>query len=113
MAERLNSVARFLLRYKYVLLILVFILVAGFLDPNSFLARYRLSLRNSELRAEIKECDDAYAAAETELQALLSDPKAVERVARVHLLMKRADEDVYVVESPDSIAPEVEETTEE
>ena len=98
MADKISGITRFLLRYKYILAILIFVLVAGFLDPNSFLARYRLTLRNNELRAEIRDCDNKYAEAEQELHSLLNDPKAVERVARVHLFMKSPDEDVYVVE---------------
>lgn len=98
MADKISGITRFLLRYKYFWAILLFVLVAGFLDPNSFLARYRLTLRNNELRAEIQECDAKYANAEQELHNLLNDPKAVERVARVHLFMKSSDEDVYVVE---------------
>lgn len=98
MAEKLSGITRFLVRYKYVLVIVLFVAIAGFLDPNSFLARYKLTSRNNELRAQIHECDAQYAQAEEELKGLLSDPKAVERVARVHLFMKSADEDVYVVE---------------
>ncbi len=98
MAEKIGGIARFLLRYKIIVVIVLFVIVAGFLDPNSFLARYRLTNRNNQLRAEIEECDRQYAQAEKELQSLLSDPKAVERVARVHLFMKSTDEDVYVVE---------------
>ncbi|MBP3227635.1 MAG: septum formation initiator family protein [Bacteroidaceae bacterium] len=104
MADKLNGITRFLLRFRYIIVLIIFIAVAGFLDPNSFLTRYRLTLRNNELRAEIADCNRQYAEAEKELHALLNSPKAVERVARVHLFMKSDDEDVYVVEQTDSLA---------
>ncbi|MBR6927186.1 MAG: septum formation initiator family protein [Bacteroidaceae bacterium] len=106
MAEKLSGITRFLIRFRYVWVILLFIVIAGFVDPNSFLARYRLTKRNNQLRAEIQQCDSQYAEAERELRALQNDPRAVERVARVHLFMKSADEDVYVVEQRDTIAEE-------
>ncbi len=103
MAEKFSGIPKVFLRYRYLVVTLFFVAIAGFLDPNSFLVRYRLTVRNNSLRAEIQSCDEQYAEAETELAALLSDPKAVERVARVHLLMKKSDEDVYVVETNDSL----------
>lgn len=108
MAEKLSGITRFLLRYRYILVILLFVVVAGFIDPNSFLVRYRLTLRNNELRQQIQECDEQYAQADRELHELLTNPKAVERVARVHLFMKTDDEDVYVVEHNDTTATDKE-----
>lgn len=103
MAEKFSGITRFLIRFRYILVIIFFIVIAGFVDPNSFLARYRLTLRNNELRAQIEQCDAQYAAAERELRDLENNPRAVERVARVHLFMKSSDEDVYVIEHNDSL----------
>ena len=70
----------------------------GFLDPNSFLRLFELRRQNAALRAEIAEYEDRYNADTQALHDLMNNPEAVERVARVNLNMKTADEDVYVIE---------------
>lgn len=99
MAKRINKITAALWRHKYLLTCFLFVLIVGFLDPNSIWQRYKLSRRNAELRAEIAQYDRRYAADKRELELLESSPSAVEEVARVRLFMKTEDEDVYVVES--------------
>ena len=55
--------------------------------------------RNEALRAEIKTFEDRYNADTHELNELEHNPEAMERVARVDLFMKTANEDVYVIEN--------------
>lgn len=98
MGQKLKKFGLTLLRQKYLWSIIIFILVVGCLDPNSYWHRYELHLQNVELRKEIQMYEEQYEKATQELNALENSQEAVERVARVNLYMKNADEDVYVVE---------------
>ena len=75
-----------------------FVAVVGFLDENSVVNLIRQWQENRELRAEITRYEEEYANANTRLQRLSTSQEAVEEVARVNLLMKSDDEDVYLVE---------------
>ncbi len=98
MGKKLKDVGLTILRQKYLWTILAFVIVVGFLDPNSYWHRYQLHLQNQELRKEIAFYEEKYAADSKELEALEHSPEAVERVARVNLSMKTADEDVYEIQ---------------
>ncbi len=98
MSNPLARITRNLTDHKYLWTILFFVGYVGFIDPNSFYQRYKLQQRNNELREEIKRYEESYAQSTRELQSIGSSQKALERVARVNLYMKTADEDVYVIE---------------
>lgn len=85
------------IRQKYLWTILAFILIVGFLDPNSFYHRYNLHRENEELRQQIRDYEALYDHSTTELHDLERSPEAIERVARVDLYMKTSDEDIYVI----------------
>ncbi len=91
-------------RHKYIWIILLFIVVAVFVDDNGFMARYRLEAENAATLEEIKAYEARYAADSARLSQLKTDPAAVVRVARENHQMKSPDEDVYFIVSPDSAA---------
>ena len=68
------------------------------LDENSLISRYQLHTRNEATRAEIRKYEEQYLRDQRDLQEMQNSPDAVERVARMDLLMKTPDEDVYVIE---------------
>lgn len=98
MGQRFKRVGMAILRQKYLWTILAFVALTGFIDPNSYYHRFKLEQENDELREQIKAYEDRYNADTKSLYELQRSPEAVERVARVNLYMKTADEDVYVVE---------------
>lgn len=98
MGKKLKRFGLALVRQKYLWTIVAFIAIVGFLDPHSFWHRHELHQQNNALREEIKAYEAAYEADTKELRELERSPEAVERVARVDLYMKTADEDVYVIE---------------
>lgn len=75
-----------------------FVLVVGFFDENSFMNLYNQKQENAKLRAEIAYYEEQYTQTSERLQQLESSPAAVEELARVSLLMKSEDEDVYIVD---------------
>ena len=98
MGQKLKRAVLLVIRQKYLWTILAFIAIVGFLDPNSFWRLFELRRQNAALRAEIAQYEDRYNADTQALHDLMNNPEAVERVARVNLNMKTADEDVYVIE---------------
>ncbi len=89
--------------HKYVWATVIFIVVVGYVSPNSFWNRYLLHKENEALREEIRKYEEAYERDSKEFHALETNPEAVERVARVRHFMKTENEDVYVIE-PATIA---------
>ncbi len=98
MGKKLRRIGLAIVRQKYLWTILLFVALVGFIDPNSFYHSYLLEQENDELREQIHDYEARYNADTRELYELQRSPEAVERVARVNLQMKTADEDVYVVE---------------
>lgn len=83
-------------RYKYGVLVALFVLVVGFLDENSFLNRYYHKMEIWELQEEIRNYTDRYNRDTEQLDRLNADPEAIVKVARERYYMKRDNEDVYV-----------------
>ena len=79
------------------MLLVFFVVVVGFVDETSFLHLFQLTQKNSELRQEIAQYEAQFAADSVAVHQLLTSQEAVEKVARVNLLMKTDNEDVYVV----------------
>lgn len=99
MGNKINNLWQAICKHKYLWTIVLFILIAGFLDENSILKFYQLRSHNNELKAEIRQYEHQYDSCSTELQRLKASSRAYEEVARVRLLMKSEDEDVYVIET--------------
>ena len=84
-------------RYKYVVAFLVFMLIIGVVDENSLLVRYHRRVDISNLKREIDKYQQQYDEESARLQSLMNNPAAVEKLARETYLMKRAEEDVFVI----------------
>lgn len=94
---KINTIWSYLSRHKYLITIVIGLLMVGVVDENSMRKYVLNQLRISELQEEIKEYAEQYETDSVKLDALMNDPKGVERVARERYLMKRANEDVYVI----------------
>ena len=70
--------------------------ITFFSDYNHFLSR-EYDARIKYLKAQIKECDDSTAVYRERLRLLESDPETLERIVREEYLMKRENEDLYIV----------------
>ena len=76
---------------------LLFFIFAGFLGDFSFYQYWSLKRQNAELSERIAQYHKEYDSDSRELHLLETSEEAVEKVARVNLLMKNENEDVYVV----------------
>lgn len=85
------------LKNKYVIAILAFVFWMLFFDRNSMINQFRLlsSLHDMEDQKEyyLTELEQDSIA----LQALKNNPELLERFAREKYLMKKDDEDIYLI----------------
>ena len=84
-------------QYRFGLLLLFFFIVAGFIGEYSFYQYWSLKRQNMELAERIDQYQKEFQSDTRELHQLETSIEAVEKVARVNLLMKSENEDVYVV----------------
>jgi cell division protein DivIC len=90
---------RFILfRLKYVITFLIFAVIIVFFDENNLIKRYRNARMIDEMETEIKQCKDEYKANSSRVYRLQTDPRYLEKIAREKYLMKKPNEDVYVIE---------------
>ena len=92
------------LRNKYFIALAAFAVVMLFLDKNDLFTRMA---RDKELR-ELKQSKEHYTrqieAESKELEALKNNPAALEKFAREKYLMKKDNEDLFLVpEKPDVV----------
>lgn len=92
------NILQFLWGRRSWLAVIFFVAVVGVFDENSVMNLITQWKENAELKAEIAHYEEAYNESLSRLERLSSSQEAVEEVARVNLLMKSNDEDVYVVE---------------
>ncbi|MBU7577679.1 septum formation initiator family protein [Flavihumibacter sp. RY-1] len=87
------------LKNKYILTLLFFAVWMVFFDDRDIITthfRYKKELRNLEdSKAYYQE---QIAETRKELEQLKNDPQTLERYARERYRMKRADEDLYIIE---------------
>ncbi|MBK9399946.1 MAG: septum formation initiator family protein [Bacteroidetes bacterium] len=83
---------------KYVLTIIAFIVWISFFDRNDLYSQYSYRKQLEKL-----EVDKQYYLAEIEknkidMKELMSDPEHLEKYAREHYLMKRDNEEIFLIE---------------
>lgn len=96
--ERMGEIWRWLGRHKYLIVCVIFFVNLLFLDHNNLVRRYRQRKEIATLRAEKELYTKMYERDTRQLEALRSNPKTLEKIARERYFMKKADEDVFVFE---------------
>ena len=95
--SKIRSFWNFICRYKYIVAIIVFIAVVGFLDTNSYFNIAKLKKEASLLERERDNYMSQYERDTKQLHELESSPKAMERIARERYFMKKPNEDIYSI----------------
>jgi len=89
-----------LFRNKYFLVSVAFIVYMIFFDKNDLFSQYQYYQQVSKLKQErdfyLKETTKV----NKDLEELTSDPKQLEKFARERYLMKKDNEDVFVIQQP-------------
>jgi len=92
---------RKLLTNKYLITGIIFAIWMMFFDRNDFSLQWRRSHELQRLQASEAEMDKQIAATRQELSRLKTNPLTLEKYAREKYLMKRDNEDLFII-SPDS-----------
>lgn len=82
---------------KYMIVVLFFVLLIGFIDENSVWHHIRNQQRISELEEEIELYDKRHKRNQARIRELDRNPKAMEKIARERYFMKADDEDIFVI----------------
>jgi cell division protein DivIC len=86
-----------LLRNRYVITFLAFIIWVGFFDQNNLVERNELSGRIKELEKQKIHYKNEIINNTQRIEELQSNPDNLEKFAREQYLMKKPDEDIFVV----------------
>lgn len=95
--SKLRSTWKFICRHKYAVAILVFIVVVGVFDTNSYYHRYQLHQETEQLTSEINHYKSQCDRDTRLLKEIDANPRAMEKIAREHYFMKKPNEDVYII----------------
>ena len=82
---------------KYTVTLAVFAIIIVFVDDNSLIDRYKAYREKRELQKEKAQYEDNIKKDKEFLEAIQSDPMALEKFAREEYKMKSEDEDVYII----------------
>ena len=96
--DKLATLWAFVCRRKYLITLVVFVVIVGFLDENSIVRRMGYANEISRLNNEIEKYRAEYEENTERLNELAVDSGAIERIAREKYLMKKPNEDIYVFE---------------
>ena len=95
--ENLKKILQ-ILKNKYVLVTLIFIVWITFFDSFSFIRRYSLHKNLMQLNEDKKYYLDQIKADSIVIGQLRSGDENLEKFAREHYLMKKDSEDIFIVE---------------
>lgn len=90
------------LRNKYITATLLFLVWVCFFDRNDLVSEAKLIYKINKLKAERNYYQKQTDIAEEELKELQTDPASLEKFAREKYLMKKDNEDVYVITDKNS-----------
>ena len=91
---------------KYFIVGLAFVVWMGFFDQNSYLLHKELDDEISSLKEERSYFGGEIQKEQESLDRLNDDPEEFERLAREKYLMKKENEDIFVIEKKDSLKHE-------
>lgn len=90
---------RFTKRFgKYIVATILFGILIIYSDDNNLRYRIKLESRIHELKGDIKHYEGVIKESSAQLDQLRNDGEKLERFARENYLMKKADEDIFIVE---------------
>ena len=94
---KINTIWEYIGRHKYLITTIIGLLLVGVVDEGSLRKYAILNMQINELKAEINQYQEQFERDSTRLDALINTPKGVERVARERYLMKRENEDIFIM----------------
>jgi cell division protein FtsB len=95
---KLKTVGVYLSKFKYVITVLFFVIVLGFVGENSFVNRYKHKQEIEALTEEIAKYQQQFDRDTERLEELSTSEEALEKIARERYFMSEDDEDVFIFE---------------
>ncbi len=86
------------LRNGYILSAIAFLFWMTFLDSNNLIARFQLSRKLSDLENEKVYYEEKIEEVEKDRNEVFGDHESLEKFAREKYLMKKDNEDIFIVE---------------
>ncbi|MGH1338798.1 MAG: FtsB family cell division protein [Aureispira sp.] len=86
------------LRNKFILVTGLFVVWMFFFDNNSVISQYKLQTTRQELEEKLDYHEHEIEKSEKDNRELLTDDKSREKFAREHYYMKKADEELFIIE---------------
>lgn len=86
-----------ILKNKYLLTGVAFLILMLFLDRNNLVSQYRMRRELNGLRKELQFYRDQARLDSIELSRLMGDSLELEKLGREKYLMKRDSEDIYLI----------------
>ncbi|WP_294630700.1 septum formation initiator family protein [uncultured Bacteroides sp.] len=96
--SKLINIWNYIRKRKYLITVIAFSVIIGFLDENSLIRRLSYEREISLLKEEIEKYRADYEENTRRLNELSTNPEAIEQIAREKYLMKKPNEDIYVFE---------------
>ncbi|SDG43194.1 FtsB family cell division protein [Chitinophaga filiformis] len=85
------------MRNKYFVSAAAFLIWLAFIDSKNFISQYELQSEVNKLEAQKSFFQDEISKTRKEQQELLSSPEKLEKFAREKYLMKKDDEDLFII----------------
>ncbi|MBI3501164.1 MAG: septum formation initiator family protein [Bacteroidetes bacterium] len=82
---------------KYFITLAAVIVWTGFFDKNDFMSQYELKQKLKQLRTDEKYYLDEITKSKTEMKELRTNPADLEKFAREKYLMKKDNEEIFVI----------------
>jgi len=83
---------------KYIITVIVMVVFIVFLDQNSVTKRLKLEREIAVLKKEIRRYEQLRDQSSTRLKSLKAGKSELERVAREEYLMKKENEDIFLID---------------
>jgi cell division protein FtsL len=93
-----RSFKQTLIKYKYLISIIVFAVLIGFVGDHCLVKRWAQKQEIADLKSQINEQKRLYDKDKLELERIQNNPEAVKRVAHEKYYMKTEDEDIFVID---------------
>ncbi|HYG16069.1 MAG TPA: septum formation initiator family protein [Bacteroidia bacterium] len=90
-------VKRFFLKYRYLVVLAAFVVWMSFFDKNNWWDVWQLQKTYNEAKEERDYYREQADIAQREYNALFTHPDSLEKFAREKYLMKKDNEDIFVV----------------
>ena len=83
---------------KYQIVFVVFLIMIFFIDDHNVFRQFAYGRKIKELKSEIRNYEQKKAESEKKLEELYSNNDDLERFAREEYLMKKDNEDIFVLQ---------------